>query len=123
MNLFNSFRVAWRLLWDGRVPLSTKVIPLIVGLYILSPFDILPDIIPGLGQVDDVALFLLGVQAFIAMAPKDLVARFRAELNGDSPSDGWTVTGDSASPADAAPPSSAPGSDRRSSASKEIIDG
>jgi len=53
MNLLNSFRVAWQLLWDGRVPLSTKIIPVIVVLYILSPIDIIPDFIPGLGQLDD----------------------------------------------------------------------
>ena len=123
MNLLNSFRIAWRLLWDGRVPWSTKIIPVIVVLYILSPIDIIPDFIPGLGQVDDIALFLLGVQAFIAMSPKDLVARLRAELNGDSSSGGWTVTGDPSSTADPDRPSSTSGSDRRSSASKDIIDG
>jgi len=123
MNLLNSFRIAWRLLWDGRVPWSTKIIPVIVVLYILSPIDIIPDFIPGLGQVDDIALFLLGVQAFIAMSPKDLVARLRAELNGDSSSGGWTVTGDPASTPDPDQRSSTSGSDRRSSASKDIIDG
>jgi uncharacterized membrane protein YkvA (DUF1232 family) len=123
MNLFNSFRVAWRLLWDGRVPLSTKIIPLLVVLYILSPIDIVPDFIPGLGQLDDLALFLLGVQAFIAMSPKDLVARFRAEINGDSPSAGWTVTGDPSSTSDPDRHSSTSGPDQRSSASKDIIDG
>jgi len=113
MNLFNSFRIAWRLLWDGHVPLSTKIIPLLVGLYILSPIDILPDVIPGLGQVDDVALFLLGVQAFIAMSPKDLVARLRAEISGDPPPGGWTVTGNQSST----------DHDQHSSASKDVIDG
>jgi uncharacterized membrane protein YkvA (DUF1232 family) len=114
MNLFNSFRVAWRLLWDGRVPLSTKIIPLLVVLYILSPIDIIPDFIPGLGQLDDFAIFLIGVQAFIAMSPKDLVARIRAEINGDPPPGGWTVTGT---------PSGASDSDQHSSASKDVIDG
>ena len=122
-NFFNSFRVAWRLLWDRQVPLSTKVIPLLMVLYILSPIDVLPDFIPGLGQIDDVALFLIGVQAFIAMSPKDLVARLRAELNGDSSSGGWTVTGDPSSTADPDQRSSTSGSDHRSSASKDIIDG
>ena len=105
------------------MPLSTKVIPLFVVLYILSPIDILPDFIPGLGQIDDVALFLLGVQAFIAMSPKDLVARLRAEIE-------WRfavgrLDGDRRSirPADPDRRSSTSGSDQRSSASKEIIDG
>jgi uncharacterized membrane protein YkvA (DUF1232 family) len=123
MNFFNSFRIAWRLLWDGQVPLSTKVIPFIVILYILSPIDILPDFIPVLGQVDDVALFLIGVQAFIAMSPKDLVARFRAEINGDSSTGGWTVTGDPGSAPDPDKRSGTASSDHRSSASKEVIDG
>jgi uncharacterized membrane protein YkvA (DUF1232 family) len=115
MNLLNSFRIAWRLLWDGRVPLSTKIIPLLVGLYILSPIDIIPDFIPGLGQIDDLALFLIGVQAFIAMSPKDLVARFRAEINGDPPSGDWTVSGN--------PSNTSSDQDHRSSASKDVIDG
>jgi len=122
-NFFNSFRVAWRLLWDRQVPLSTKAIPVIMILYILSPIDILPDFIPGLGQLDDVALFLIGVQAFIAMSPRDLVARLRAELNGDSSSSGWTVSGDPASPPDPDKRSGTTSSDHRSSASKEVIDG
>jgi len=122
MNLLNSFRVAWQLLWDGRVPLSTKIIPVIVVLYILSPIDIIPDFIPGLGQLDDLAILLIGVQAFIAMSPKDLVAHLRAEINGDS-SSGGTVTGDPASAPGPDQPSSTSGSDHRSSASKDIIDG
>jgi len=27
MNLFNSLRVAWRLMWDSRVPFSAKLVP------------------------------------------------------------------------------------------------
>ena len=113
LNLFNSFRIAWKLLWDGRVPLSTKLIPVLVGLYILSPIDIVPDFIVGLGQMDDLALFLLGVQVFIAMSPKDIVARLRAEINGEPPGDGWTVTGNQPNESD----------QHRSSASEDIIDG
>ncbi len=126
LNLLNSFRIAWRLLWDSQVPWSTKLIPVIVVLYILSPIDIIPDFIPGLGQLDDVAIFLIGVQVFIAMSPKDLVARFRAELNGDAPAGGWTVSSDDAA---AAPHAAADNSaktdstDHRSSASREVIDG
>jgi len=122
MNLLNSFRVAWQLLWDGRVPLSTKIIPVIVVLYILSPIDIIPDFIPGLGQLDDLAILLIGVQAFIAMSPKDLVAHLRAEINGDS-SSGGTVTGDPSAAPDPDRHSSTSGPDQRSSASKDIIDG
>ena len=114
LNLFNSFRVAWKLLWDGEVPLTTKIIPLLVGLYILSPIDIIPDVIPGLGQMDDLALLLIGVQAFIALSPKDVVERIRAEINGSPPPGGWTTS--SSQPNN-------PNQSSQSSASKEIIDG
>ena len=115
LNLLNSFRIAWKLLWDRRVPMSTKLIPFLMLLYILSPIDFLPDVIPGLGQLDDLALFLVGVQVFIALSPRDIVERIRAEINRTPPpSDGWTVT-------DHQPNNSDQSSS--SSASKEIIDG
>ncbi len=113
INLLNSFRVAWKLLWERQVPLSTKLIPLLVGLYIISPIDLIPDFIPVLGQMDDLALFLIGVQVFIAMSPKDVVARVRAEINGNPPPGDWTVTGSQPHDSD----------QNHSSASKDIIDG
>ncbi len=114
LELFNSFRVAWKLLWDGRVPLTTKLIPVLVGLYILSPIDLIPDPIPILGQMDDLAILLIGVRIFIALSPKDIVDRIRADINGSPPPGGWTAT--SSQPND-------PNQSSQSSASKEIIDG
>jgi len=113
MNLFNSLRVAWRLMWDSRVPSSAKLVPILTILYILSPIDLVPDVALGLGQLDDLAIFLLGTRLFIAVSPKDIVERIRAEIEGRPPAGGWTVTG-----------SQPPDSDQaRSSASDEIIDG
>ncbi len=113
MNLFNSFRIAWKLLWDSRVPFSAKVVPIVTVLYILSPIDLVPDVVPVLGQLDDLAILLLGIRLFIAVSPKDIVERIRAEMEGRPPSGGWTVSG-----------SQPPDSDQtRSSASDEIIDG
>jgi uncharacterized membrane protein YkvA (DUF1232 family) len=113
-NLFNSFRIAWRLIQDGRVPMSAKLVPLVTVLYILSPIDFIPDfLVPGLAQLDDLAVLLLGTQLFIAVSPKDIVARIRAEIEGRPPEGGWTVTG--SQPPDPDQP--------RSSASDDIIDG
>ncbi|MCX7682584.1 MAG: DUF1232 domain-containing protein [Anaerolineae bacterium] len=66
-------RLAWRLFWDRRVPLWTKIIPPAVLAYILSPVDFIPDPGLGLGQLDDVALVLLGIKLFIELAPPDVV--------------------------------------------------
>jgi uncharacterized membrane protein YkvA (DUF1232 family) len=113
MNLFNSFRVAWRLMWDSRVPASAKLVPILTVLYILSPIDLVPDVIVGLGQLDDIAILLLGTQLFIAVSPKDIVERIRAEIEGRPPDGGWTVTG--SQPDDSGKTGS--------SASDDIIDG
>ena len=66
-------RLAWRLFWDRRVPLWTKLIPPVALGYILFPLDIIPDVAPGLGQLDDVAVLLIGVKLFIELSPPDVV--------------------------------------------------
>jgi uncharacterized membrane protein YkvA (DUF1232 family) len=66
-------RLAWRLFWDQRVPLWTKLIPPIALGYVLFPIDIIPDVAVGLGQLDDVAVLLLGLKLFIELAPPDVV--------------------------------------------------
>lgn len=104
VDLFNSFRLTWRLLRDQQVPFAAKLVPLSVVAYVLSPIDLVPDVILGVGQLDDLALILLGVQIFIAVVPRAIVQRHRAAIEGMIP-----------------PPGSR--SDSGSQASKEIIDG
>ena len=78
---FGQFRLAWRLLLDGRVSVLPKIIPLLTTLYILSPIDLVPDLALGFGQLDDLAVFLIGLRLFIDMCPPELVA----ELKGGAP--------------------------------------
>jgi len=66
-------RLAWLLLWDRRVPWWTKLIPPFVLAYVLSPVDLIPDVMVGLGQLDDIAVLLLGAKLFIELAPPDIV--------------------------------------------------
>ena len=81
--LLRNVRLAWRLLKDPRVPLPVKLIlPGAVGVYILSPVDLMPDVIPLLGQIDDLAVLLAGMALFIEMCPRDIVDEHRAALTG-----------------------------------------
>ena len=66
-------RLAWRLFWDQRVPLWTKLIPPAALAYVLFPLDLVPDVALGLGQLDDAAVLLIGVKLFIELAPPDVV--------------------------------------------------
>jgi uncharacterized membrane protein YkvA (DUF1232 family) len=72
-DLVRQARLAWRLFWDKRVSFWTKLIPPATLAYILSPIDILTDVAPGLGQLDDIAVLLLGTKLFIELAPPDVV--------------------------------------------------
>ena len=66
-------RLAWRLFWDSRVPLWAKLIPPAALAYVIFPLDIIPDVALGLGQLDDLAVLLLGIKLFIEVSPPDVV--------------------------------------------------
>lgn len=76
-------QLAWRLLRDGRVPLGFKLIPFLALAYILLPWDFLPDPVLGLGQLDDLALVLLGIELFVNLCPTELVRQHRQRLHQD----------------------------------------
>lgn len=61
---------AWRLFGDARVPLAVKAIPMLAALYVVSPLDFLPDMVPIVGQVDDIAILLIGLRLFTQLAAK-----------------------------------------------------
>lgn len=66
-------RLAWRLFRDRRVPLWTKLIPPLALAYVVLPIDILPDLALGFGQLDDVAILLIGAKLFIELSPPEVV--------------------------------------------------
>lgn len=74
-DFFGQFRLAWELLWDDRVPFVTKIVPILTLLYVISPVDLVPGMaVPGLGQLDDLAIFLIGMRLFVDVCPPALVA-------------------------------------------------
>lgn len=76
-------QVAWRLYTDPRVSMLLKVaVPVVALLYFIMPIDLLPDFIPVIGQLDEVAIALLLVRMFVALAPSDIVAEYRNKASG-----------------------------------------
>ncbi len=67
-------KLVWRLFTDKRVPVFTKIIPLIALAYVISPFDIVADRIPLLGQFDDLIVVTILLLLFIAASPNHVVA-------------------------------------------------
>ncbi len=78
--LVHNLVLAFRLMLDRRVSGTAKLIPLLTVLYILSPLDLLPEVAFGpLGVVDDLGVFLLGLQTFIYSAPREVRREYRGE--------------------------------------------
>jgi uncharacterized membrane protein YkvA (DUF1232 family) len=78
--LWSHVRLASRLVREPRVHWWCKAIPVAAAAYVLSPIDLLPDLVPLLGQLDDVGVLGLALEAFLRAAPDDAVAFHRAAL-------------------------------------------
>ncbi|HYV21997.1 MAG TPA: YkvA family protein [Candidatus Bathyarchaeia archaeon] len=76
-------RLVWALLRDGRVPAQQKLILVGIGAYLFFPIDLIPDFVPVLGQLDDLAVVLLGLDLFIRSAPPDIVEEHLAKISQD----------------------------------------
>ncbi len=73
-------RLLWSLASDPRVPASRKALLGIAGAYIVSPIDLVPDWVPVLGAVDDVAVMVLAIDIFLEGLPEMLVTEKLVEL-------------------------------------------
>jgi len=73
-------RLAVRLLREPRVPLLTKALPLLAGLYVISPVDLALDIFPVLGQLDDLVVVLAMLEIFLRLCPTGAAAFHRAAI-------------------------------------------
>jgi uncharacterized membrane protein YkvA (DUF1232 family) len=78
--LIRQARLVWRLLLDPRISPFLKGILPITLVYLVLPWDLLPDTILGLGQLDDLAIILLGVRLFLQLCPDRLIAEHRRDL-------------------------------------------
>ncbi len=58
-----------------------------MAAYALSPIDLIPDVIPVLGYLDDLVIVPLGILLAVRLVPADLMAEFRsaAEAKGSRP--------------------------------------
>ena len=77
-------RLVWALLRDGRVPAQQKLILAGIGAYLFFPIDLIPDFVPVLGQLDDLAVVLLGLDLFIRSAPADIVEEHLMKISQDT---------------------------------------
>jgi uncharacterized membrane protein YkvA (DUF1232 family) len=78
----NLVKLIGRLLLDPRVPRRAKITLGLAGAYVVSPIDLIPDIIPVIGWADDVILMMFAIDSLIERAGQDIV-----EEHWDGPGD------------------------------------
>ena len=59
----DQLRLSWRLLRDERVSAFKFALPALLALYLMSPIDLIPDFLLGLGQMDDLGVVIAGSAA------------------------------------------------------------
>lgn len=78
----NFLKLLYRLFKDPRAPLAEKALVAGAIIYVVSPLDFIPDLIPFIGQVDDLYLVAL------------VVLRLLSRTNGQVLREHWDGEGD-----------------------------
>ncbi len=65
-------RMVWGIVRDPRTPLPLKGLLAAALAYVVVPIDLVPDMIPIIGQADDLTVLLLVLDVFIQNAPRDV---------------------------------------------------
>lgn len=73
--LFEVGKRGVRHFFDKDVPISYKIIPIAALIYLIYPFDLLSDLIPFLGQADDLTIISLATAFFVDLADKKVPAK------------------------------------------------
>lgn len=73
MLLPNFMRLAKGLLTDRRVPARRKLLLAALAAYLVSPIDVIPDFIPGLGQMDDVLVVVLVLHGLLSSVDEEVL--------------------------------------------------
>ena len=81
-NFSQKFRYYFLILFDRQTPLYVKLILAVGLLYILVPVDIIPDTIPLLGWLDDLAIASFLVALALKLVPKEVMARVKDKISG-----------------------------------------
>ncbi|MGE5415203.1 MAG: YkvA family protein [Acidobacteriota bacterium] len=76
MYIPNFLKLMYGLVSDPRVKFQEKALLGATIAYVLSPIDLIPDIIPFLGQVDDLLLVSLVVLRFLEQSGQDVVLQY-----------------------------------------------
>ncbi len=74
-------KLLYRIARDPRVPRRNKMVAVALAAYGIMPVDIIPDWLPGIGQLDDIVLIALSLDTLLNRIPEEVL---RDHWEGDS---------------------------------------
>jgi uncharacterized membrane protein YkvA (DUF1232 family) len=80
LSIRGKISLVWRSFRDPDVPVFAKAVLPVLVAYIAMPFDLIPDFIPVLGQLDDLLIIAGGMTLFLALTPRHVIEYHLGEL-------------------------------------------
>jgi uncharacterized membrane protein YkvA (DUF1232 family) len=74
----------WRAFWHPATPFYLKAIMVGVVVYVISPVDLMPDFLVGLGWIDDILLATFAVNWIIKRLPREVFSGQGQEQGNNS---------------------------------------
>jgi uncharacterized membrane protein YkvA (DUF1232 family) len=68
----------WLAARDPRTPWYARALAVAIAAYALSPIDLIPDVIPVLGYLDEAILLPIGILLVVRLVPREVMAECRA---------------------------------------------
>lgn len=62
---------------DSRTPLRAKAVIALIVAYAISPIDPIPDVIPGVGYLDELVVLPVGIAIALRLIPEDVMTECR----------------------------------------------
>lgn len=78
----SNLQMMWYACRNPRTPWYIKGLMGLIALYLISPLDLIPDVIPLVGWLDDAILVPLGIALLLKLLPDEVRADAALRLNG-----------------------------------------
>ncbi|MBD3289432.1 DUF1232 domain-containing protein [candidate division KSB1 bacterium] len=85
VNLPKLIKLHFRLFKDARTPLNAKIVLVLSLIYIVSPIDLVPDLlVPIIGYADDIIILVAASRYFLKACPPQLVTEHIEQIKSES---------------------------------------
>ena len=76
--------MVWAMLRNPAAPGVAKLVAVLAAVYIISPVDLVPDVIPILGWIDDGVVSILLFKLAFTLLPKEMYESLKAQFEKKS---------------------------------------